>query len=109
MYLRVDLLGGGDGLAKVLGAVELDLHERGVAHHLDEVQVAVVEARAAHRVVLGRLVEAQVHQQLAALQRRAHQRLVRGPVPDQTVRSVLHEHLTLLPDGLQPSLRSKVL
>lgn len=48
---------------------------------LDEVQVPVVEARAAHGVVLRRLVEAQVHQQLAALQRRAHQRLLRLPVP----------------------------
>lgn len=51
---------------------------------LDEVQVPVVEARAAHGVVLGRLVEAQVHQQLAALQRRAHQRLLRLPVPVPT-------------------------
>lgn len=47
-----------------------------VVHYLNKVQVPVVEARAADGVVLGRLVEAQVHQQLAALQRRAHLSLI---------------------------------
>lgn len=47
---------------------------------LYEVQVSVIQASPAHGVVLRRLVEAQVHQQLAALQRRAHLGLVRLPV-----------------------------
>lgn len=44
--------------------------------YLYEVQVSVVEPGASHGVVLGRLVEAQVYQQLAALQGRAHLGLV---------------------------------
>lgn len=66
---RVQVRAERDGLAEVLGSVDANFHQGDVAHHLDQVPVAVVQSSSTHGVTLGG-VQVDVNRQLALVQLR---------------------------------------
>lgn len=78
--LGVELTGGGKGFSEVLGAVEFDLDEGGVADDFDEVEIAVVEFVAADGVAFGGVVEDHADEEFALGEERGDVRVVRGLV-----------------------------